>query len=300
MLYKNDEIYRLTAADHKMIKDLYPKFPIRLTYPEHRIKKNPKNPLPDQPNSISFPLKVTVKSKMGADEWRYAEQRIVGEKGQIIWYPATLMLRGPKTLQETDMELVWWLVTCCPWLEGGKNYDGKPSLCAIEDLRGKAEKTAMREEEVSDVKALIYSSKIGLGEKKLRTIAKAYFISESDDMTFPQIKIAVEKEVMRDKENGIKKFLELCDAEQIITIKSNLQNAIDKKIIAFNHAKRNWEWVSGVGKKRELIAQVVPAMDENEALYDYYMGNQQFAIQLTSALKGKKLVMADADEEPEE
>ena len=72
MLYKNDEQYKMTTQDFNDMKKLYPKYPIRLIYPESRVRpsKSKHNRLPDKPNSISFPLSATVKTDKGADVWR--------------------------------------------------------------------------------------------------------------------------------------------------------------------------------------------------------------------------------------
>ncbi|MBU1613608.1 hypothetical protein KKC87_04265 [Patescibacteria group bacterium] len=308
MLYKNDEVYRLTPADHKELKQKFPKFPIRLIYPESRVRpsKSKHNRLPDRPNSISFPLVAVIKTKTGTETWRYAENKIQGANGRTIWSPHNLVLRGSIVLKDTDIELVYWLVNCCPFLEGGNNSNGKPPKCTIEDLRGTAEKRAIKEEETATVKALIYSSQVGLPEEKLRQVAKAYFINDVEELSYAQVKIAVETSIHRDKRMGVQKFLEMVDAEQVLTVRANLQEAIDKKIITFMVQKKTWAWVTDQGKKNEPIVQIVTGKDQNEALYDYYLGNRGFAKELISALKGQGVVLADGaddidlDADPEE
>lgn len=295
MLIKNDKPYELTAAEHKFIKQKYPKFPIRLTYPESRVKPSrlKHNTLPDKPNSISFPLSAVVKTTTGTEQWRYAENKIIGTNGRVIWSPRNLILRGTMLLQETDVELVYWLVKCCPFLEGGENFNGKVAKCVIEDLVGAAERKAMREEELATVKALIYSSKVGIGEKRLRIIAKAYFIRDVDELSFAQTKLAVENMVHRDKINGVQKFLDLVEAEQVLNVRASLQGAIDKNIITFMPQKKSWAWVGGPGRKNIVICQIGAGADPNEALYDYYLGNRSFAQEVTSALKGNKIIVPD-------
>jgi hypothetical protein len=301
MLYKNDEVYRLLPADHKLLKDKFPKWPIRLIYPESRVRKSKlkHNVLPDKPNSISFPLFATVKTPLGADTWRFAENKIYGSNNQIIYTPSNLILRGSMVLQEHDKELVYWLVKCCPFLEGGENFNGKVPKCIIEDLVGNAEKKAMKEEEAATLKALIYSSKMGLGETRLREVAKAYFIPDVNELTFAQVKLAVENRVLSDKRAGVEKFLELVEAEQVLDVRANLQNAIDRDIITFMAQKRIWAWVTEQGKKNIPICQTGAGQDPHEALYDYYLGDRSFAKEITSALKGNKVVMSEGADEPD-
>lgn len=292
MLYRNDEPYKMTAEDHREIKKKFPKFPIRLIYPEARVRpsRSKHNTKPDQPNSISFPYVATVKTDKGADVWRYAENRIYGTNGQVLYQPSNLILRGTRILQATDIELVWWLVKCCPFLEGGENWNQKIPKCKIEDLRGSAEIKAQREEQMATVKAMIYSSKMGLGEKKLRQLAKAYFIPEVDELSLAQVKIAVENTISRDRVHGVQKFLDMAEAGQVMEVRANLQSAIDRKIITYMVQKKTWAWVTGTGLKNEPICQIGAVADPSEALYDYYLGNRAFAQELIAALKGKKVV----------
>ena len=301
MLYKNDKIYEMTTEDHRKLKKKFPKFPVRLIYPEIRVKKSRSkhNRLPDKPNSISFPLAATVRTKTGTENWRYAENKINGTDGQIIWSPYNLILRGTMMFVEEDVELLFWLQYCCPFLQGGDNFNGKVPKCVFEDLISAAEIKAQREEQMADVKALIYSTKLGLGEKKLRLVAKAYFISEVDDLSLPQVKLAVESEIRRNKRGGVKQFLELVDAEQALDIRSSLQAAIDQKIITFMAQKKTWAWVTDHGKKNIPFADISAASDPYEALYDYYMGNRKFAQDIIAALKGESFVPIEGADDPD-
>ncbi len=295
MLYRNDEQYKMTQEDHRVIKKKFPKFPIRLIYPEARVKpsRSKHNRLPDKPNSISFPFNATVKTDKGADVWRYAENRIFGTNGRTIYQPHNLILRGSMILQSTDIELVFWLVKCCPFLQGGANWNTRLPKCMIEDLVGTAEIKAMKEEEIATLKAMIYSSKMGVGEKKLRQLAKAYFISDVEELSFAQVKLAVENTVSRDKINGVKNFLDMAESGQVMNVRANLQSAVDKKVITYMVTKKTWAWVTANGLKNEPICQIGAVADPTEALYDYYLGNRGFAQELIAALKGETVVMAE-------
>jgi hypothetical protein len=300
MLYKNDELYKMTAADHKYVKQRFPVFPIKLTYPDSRIKpsKSKHNRLPDKPNSISFPMSAPVKSKMGTESWRYAENRIIGTNGRVIWSPTNLVIRSMRLLQEEDIELIFWLIKCCPFLEEGDNFNGRVPKCAIEDLVGKAEKKATKEADVAKMKALIYAPDIGLSEKELRTVAKAYFISGVDDLSHAQVKLAVETMVNRDKREGIKNFLNLVDADAALKVRSSIQRAIDKEVITYMVDKRTWAWVTPQGEKNEPICQITAGNEPHQALYDYFLGDKQFATELATALTGSKVVASKTADVP--
>lgn len=300
MLYKNDEQYKLTAVDIKLIREKFKKFPTRVTYPEDRVKKSPSahNTLPDKPNSLSFPLNATVKTPSGSDVWRFAENRIIGAKGEFVYLPHNFFLTGTFMLQENDMELIWYLWTKCPHTQGGLNYNGRKAKCVFEDLIGAADRKADREARESDVKALIYSSKVGILESKLRMVAKAFFIPEVDDMTFSQVKVSLQTEINRDRQHGTERFLEMVDHEEHIEIRATLQTAIDKNLIKYVPSKRTWNWVMGPGKKHEQFAEIIASADPNEALMDLFKGDKKFAQSLISSLKGNKVVLSEGAGSP--
>jgi hypothetical protein len=168
--------------------------------------------------------------------------------------------------------------------------------CAIEDLVGIAERKAFKEEEIATVKALIYSSQVGLGETRLRQVAKAFFIPDVNDLSYAQVKLAVEHYVHRDRANGIQNFLELIDAKQTLAVRENIQKAVDSDLIKYMPRQRTWAWVTEHGRKNEPIVQIAANAEAHEALYDYYLGDRKFAEQLISALKGSKVVIPETEE----
>jgi hypothetical protein len=294
MLYKNGEVYTLTAQDHKDIKGRFKKFPLRLIYPLSRVNKNrlSHNKLPDKPNSITFPLAATRKTDTGTENWRYCEHRIVASNGTIRFTPANMYFRGNLTLTKKDIELIWWLVKVCPHMENGENFNNKVPKCAIEDKVGEADIRAEREERIATVKALIYSKQVGLGEKRLRQVARAFFIPNVDGLSFAQVKLAVENYIQSNK-NGVQKFLDLIDAKQVLEVRENIQKAIDQELIAFMLRNKSWAWVTEQGQKNIPIVEISANAEPHEALYDYYMGDRRFAEELISALKGSKVIIPE-------
>jgi hypothetical protein len=300
MLYKNDEPYKLSAAEHGKLARMFPKLkgtaskagmPLKLVYPKSRIKasRSAHNLKPDKPASIAFPLVATRRTDTGTEQWRYADNRVHGTNGSFVYSPVMLTFTGNKVLEQSDIELIYWLTEICPWLEGGTNWNGRTPKCVIENLIAEADVKAEKQRVLADLKALIYSDVVGLKEDKLRLVSKAYFIRNVDDMSLAQVQLSLEFEVMRDKTKGIANFLELVDAEQVLIVKSNIQVAIDNRIISFVKNQNTWSWVTEQGKKNEEIVKTIPTAEPNEALFDYYNGNQAFAEQLTAALKAAKL-----------
>ena len=293
MLLKNGERYTLTTADKKVVAKFFPKFPARLTYPPERVKKNTRNTKPDKPSSIKTPYFVSKKTLAGTETWRYYEYEHHLDGGRVKYTPTHMHLTGSMPITENDKELAFWLINASPYLKGGLNYNpDKVPKYAIENLIDKAEIEAAKKEKDTEFNTLIYNSQIGLPEDRLRQIASAMYIDGVKELTLPQVKLAVEWEVKRDKKEGVEKFLELAKAKQVLEIRSSIQKAIDNNLIKYNKSKKEWHWITDHGKKNELITKINPTVQENEALYAYYNGDANFAEQLLTSLK----VLTEAEE----
>jgi hypothetical protein len=290
MLYKNDEPYKLAPNDVKTLIDKFKRFPLAVIYPPERIVKSrsPQNRLPDKPNSISFPLSAVVKTKTGAEHWRYAENVIIKEHGVKKYTPKNLRFNGRMLLQETDMELAWFLYTKSIYCKEGLNHSGKTFKFMFEDLISDAEKKADLESVRSQVKALIYGNEFGLSEDKLRALAKAYFVKNVDMLSFAQVKIAIEHAIGRDARHGLEKFIEMTHMDELIKTRARMQNLMDAGKLKYDLAKKEWQWAED-GKKIELICKVAPGTNPNDVLYDYYMGNKDFQEVVESVEKSKKV-----------
>jgi hypothetical protein len=288
MLYKNDEQYKLAPNDLKALLDRFKKFPLVITYPPERIVKSRsvQNKNPDKPNSISFPLTATVKSKNGADHWRYAENIIIKEHGVRKYTPKNLRFNGSMTLQETDSELAWFLFTKSSYCKGGTNA-GRKYKFEFEDKITAAELKAEIESVRTHVKALIYSTELGLSEDRLRALAKAMFIRNVDDLTLAQTKLAIEHYINRTAD-GHEKFIEMTHMDDLIKTRMMMQTLMDANKLKYEVSKKEWQWIED-GKRIQGICKVAPGGNANDALYDYYMGNKNFQEEVEAVIMSKKI-----------
>lgn len=290
MLYKDGELYKLTDKDRDIVYKRFPfivKKGVRLVYPETRVKENPlpHNRLPDKPNSISFPLRATYKDeRVGTEIWRYAEDVVHLDGGDKKYYPINFTYNGMKALTKNDIELIWFLYTKCPYLQDGLNANNKKPKIMFENKPEQANKQAQKEAEMADVKALLYSEKLGLDDETLKMAARAYFISDVDDYTINEVKIHLQTAIFRDKVNGPKRFLELVQGGKEIDTRSKIQEAIDKKLIRYNMARREWDWIDDQEKKVEQIMRVPKAKNYNVAICTLFNSDKNFQEELEEAL----------------
>lgn len=300
MLYQNDLPYKLAPNDVQTLKKRFKKFPLIVKYPEERIVKNrsPQNKIPDKPNSISFDLFTTVKTVSGSEHWRYAENVTIGKHGIKRYTPRKFKFTGHVVLQETDIELAWFLYTKSPHCRGGLNQ-GRVIKFTFEDKINDAERKAEYESTRTQVKALIWGKDLGLSENRLRNLAKAYFIKNVDDLTFAQVKVAIEGEIVKDPTNGYQKFIEMTRMNEIIKIRTRMQDLIDIGAMKFDDKKRQWMWV-GADKNASLICKIGPAANPNDTLYDYFLGNKDFQEMVEVVEKSHNLNAGIGGDNPEE
>lgn len=288
MLYKNEEIYQLAPNDLKTLYDKFKRFPLKIVYPAGRITKSrsPQNKLPDKPNSMSFPLRSVVNTPTGSEVWRYADNVIIKEHGVKKFIPKNLRFNGTHVLEEKDKELAWFLYTKSQFCQNGKN-PGKAHKFMFEDLISEAEKRADAESLRTQAGALIFGKDIGLPEDQLRAIAKSYFIKNVDQLSFSQVKIAVDHAVKRTGDAGYAHFIDISRADDYLKLRVKIQGLIDAGRLKFDGSKKEWQWVEA-GKKIEGICKITPGSDPHQILLDYYNGNKNFQEMVDLVEKSKK------------
>ncbi|GAH25983.1 unnamed protein product, partial [marine sediment metagenome] len=181
MLHKNGKLYELKgfeiASVHKLLH-----LPIRLVYTGEQITPNKENPLPDKPAGINIPLKASIKTPVGFVEWIYSENIIRDAKGNVKYVPHTMPFTGNKLLTEYDIELIWFILFCCPYCKNNeleREQKRRPRF-EIEDAVTKAKILAGHKRLMARVNTMLYDLDVGLNEEDLRKIAKAYFIKNVD------------------------------------------------------------------------------------------------------------------------
>lgn len=317
MLYKNDVIYELVRFPKEVAeveKFFHNKFPVKVIYPPGRIvpSRLPHNRLPDKPNSISFDLKSVVKTNMGTETWRYAEEVVVDNKGNKRYTPKKFRFAGSRYLGRDDIELIYFLLK-----KSEHRYKSQDELSQddtikqssrpkfmFEDLIGEAEKKAMKKSTDLKIGRLLFSDDEGLPEEKLRSLARAFFIKGIDDYSLAQVRIILDEKIHRTK-NGEDRFFSMVENDTELNNRVSIQKAIDKKLIFFDEGMKKWFWRTD-DEKTKLICNVPPSKNSYDALFDLFLGDDRFQADLKAALmavtpKAKKVkaVMGDNTDENE-
>jgi hypothetical protein len=287
MLYKNEEIYKLDAKEVKGIEEYFHnKFPVKMIYPPDRIQKSrlPHNRLPDKPASLSFKLRSVVKTDMGTQIWRYAENVVVGDHGKKKYMPANFVFEGEKWLKRDDIELIFFLLRKCEHCSGGDNNTGKV-MFMFEDLVTEAEKRAEKKEKESRLDILLYNKEYGMEEERLRDIAMALDITVADK-SLAQVKNAISDKVHTMK-NGFDRFFDMVNAPEEIATRVNIKKVIDMGVLQFHDKNREWQWQTPQGTEKVKGGKVSPNKTPIEALYDLYKGDESFRDDMQAVLLTK-------------
>jgi len=202
---------------------------------------------------------------------------------------------GNKLLTEYDIELIWFILFCCPYCKNNKlqpEQRRRPRF-EIEDAVTKAEILTRRKRLMAKVNTMLYDLNVGLPEEKLRKVAKAYFIKGVDGLTRPQIELALENMILieeRNKKSGLQRFLDVTDAEKELISKGKIQTAVDRKIIRYIANKNMWFWLGEKGKPTLEICRITGGASPYNALHHWMMNNDEFATALEDHLKGETVV----------
>lgn len=304
MLYKNDEQYKLDPKEIASVKEFFHnKFPVEVVYPPDRIVKSrlPHNRLPDQPNSISFDLKSTVKALDGAEVWRYADDIIYDKNGKRKYLPRKFRFAGTRYLDLTDIDLIFFLLRKSEYRyisdderkENPKLKQSRQPKFMFKDLITEADRKVEKKATESKITTLLYNPDLGLSEEKIRQVAKAYFIKSVDDLSLSQVKILLETKIGEKKTGGPEKFFRMVNADEEIDARSSIQAVIDMNFIRYDTAKGSWFWNTEGENGKSQICKVSKNDVPVEVLYNLYVGDVSFkeeikALVMTKQKKTKK------------
>lgn len=290
MLYRNDEIFNLKGAPEeraKIEKFFHKKFPVKVIYPPNRITPSrlKHNRHPDKPASISFDLKATVKTSMGSETWRYAENVIIGEHGKKEYLPKKFQFDGVKFLDQDDIELIYFLLFKSPhrYLSDEELNDPENKKKGIkqaarpkfmfEDLISAAEKRVEAKKLQQKIDALLYGE-LALSEETLREVATAMWLNV-EGKTFAQVRLLIGDSIPKLK-GGVDEFFKLTDGDEELKKRCSLQKLINADVLHFDSLKKTWYWKGKNGKEEQACKLAPDVTNGTEALYDHYKGDAEF------------------------
>jgi hypothetical protein len=150
---------------------------------------------------------------------------------------------------------------------------------------------------------MIDDDELGLPEERLRAIAKAYFVPNVDDLSLDQVRVVLDLEVRKDRQNGLQRFIDMSNTEDLIKNRGKVRTAIDEGIVKFSPKEKMWAFVNE-DKSLDPICKV-NKIEPQAGLVEFYGGDKDFAQRLDAELDGigavevvSKVVQAEGEITP--
>jgi len=176
----------------------------------------------------------------------------------------TFSPRGDLTVNAQDKDLIIFMLNH-PRRAKNKNGSGsKRPLFYMEDKKAEAKEKVASEAGVAKMKKLIYDEDDRLPEEKLRVIAKSLRVGNVDLLSLEEVQVGIEQ-MCRYNPN---KFLSSVGLGKDVTMKSNLQSAIESGILRCD--KGRWTLLNKDTNKTQPLATVRKSEDEVEALISWF------------------------------
>ena len=265
----------------KTIKKDY-KLPVRFKYVENYKTINPEHPSrPEQPANIPIKTIVTVKGDNGQEIWQYYETSRPSPRGdKLVYGPSWVPFSGSMMIGEDKIDKLYFMIFLCPHVKNGLcPSKARKSHYLIEDKYREAKRVAEKEAEIARVKMLIYDDSYGLGEKKLISLAMAYYIPGVEDLTLPEIQNSLWKTVEMESKSSNDAFSNFIDNSGIgetIRIRALVQEAIEKKCIDVHGrmGKKTWRWMDDK-EYGETICSILPGRKPKDVLIEHLSRNRE-------------------------
>lgn len=267
---------------------------IHIGYPKELIKENPDNPgKPDKPASVVISYQASFLTDHGMDTIKYYKTVRISPNGEKIYDPPSFEFRGSSGYDIKKLEEAVFIIYYCPRTKNGANQDhNKVAYMEVEDLAGDARIKIEAESEMSYIIHLVTGGekRNGLSDKKVRKIAGAFFIPNAHSDNIYIVKDRLLDIVKRDHD-GMDKFLKYTGMKEAPSspseIKSNIQMAVDKKIIRSEDKgdSKRWRFLDEKGMMTSVICPISQRMDAKEELFKYYRENTDKYLLLLHELK---------------
>lgn len=288
MLYKNGSPYEMTEKEKQALRETFT-FPVYLRYPPHFIKPSKLNPLPDKPAGINIPLKSIIREDGTTVEWRWAQSTTLGQNGRTVFSPRVIPFQGDWSVRDLDLDLLYFLYYKSPYCMNGEldQRQKKKAYFEIEDLAQAATHKINTRRLEGRVRTLIDDDDLGLSERKLRAVAKAYFVPNADMLTLNQLRVVLDLEVRKDRKTGFQKFLNMVNADEMIKNRGLIRTAADEGVVRWDLKTKTWHFAheDGGTKKGDPICKV-NKIEPMAGLVEFYNGNDDFKQRLDAEMDG--------------
>lgn len=245
------------------------KYPIVFRYNPELVRNDFENPGKKiKPSGRNILLEATLGDvTTGTTTWRYYRSSPLE--------PRFIEFQGNLTVNNKDFDLAIFLIYMSTQCMNGKNA-GKSHKCCfqVENKRMEAESFVQKRKDMSRCNALIFEyDLLGFKEEDLRTFAKAFFVSNIDNMETAEIQAALSNAVEFEEKRsgneikGYKRLIEMAfENPKIATYYGLIHDCIENKIL--KSEPKHWILMNELGQKERNF---IPILAEHKKLQDLYL-----------------------------
>lgn len=294
MLYVNDELIKKGTPYwdryNEFLQSKLPKMSDPVIFRTGRPLRFNKSGLPERNPEEWIPLQHTTYGQEGDEYWAYCDRPPRKKQdGKMIYSPrGKIMRNGWKFDRIKDAELIFFFTEISPFVVKGR--------IVLEDKRRDARKVIDKEAGELDVKFMILSEHSPISpdqtgnEDTLRMVASGWGIANVEDLSIEEVKVELLSKVQTSNAQynvtgrGFKEFLNEIDSRGKLTLRANVQRAVDKGIILYDDPNFTWRFASN--NQPLMVVPVNAAADAQKALYNFLYTNEKLAGVLEYALTG--------------
>lgn len=212
------------------------------------------------PNSYNLELVAVVKKDHGSPEsWRYVpgSSYDIDDRGNYRFRENHYPFLGNTTFTESDVDLAYFLIVCCPQMKDGPNSNSK-SEPVFQVVNHEAAAMKKRVQKIQEAKytTLLWES---MGDDDLRAIGKVYQISNCDTMGINELRDRIDQKVRAPKKDGggVDVFLSKTKGlTRLDDMKGFVQQCKEVKCIVFKQDVKKWFLIDEEGKDLKELATV--------------------------------------------
>lgn len=298
-ILKNGEKYVLTPADKSKIRErLQSRFPAVFKMPPEWFQHDQYNPgRIIRPPAVNIPAKSVILSNGEYATWVYAKTFKIDPKTQnLIPDKPSIRFTTEKIVGENEMDLLFYLLFCCPLLAGSPHSNGKQSFYVLEDKVADASVYVERRKAKTIAE---YEITMGLASARIREIALAYDIPNAFDpnTTIVEIQDALLK--MLERSNNYEKFVEKMDLKEEIEIKAQA-NYLQSKGSLIYTPESGWVLLDNNGRPAAEIGKAKATKSPMDSLIHYCLSDSNKLKDLMNHddISYKDLIKDEEEEKP--
>ena len=253
----------------------------------------------------TIPFKDIANGPNGAEEWQYSPTlaRKNPTTGRLI-LPAQSrrhFMKQSWTIQKSNVDLLFFLLKKCSFVKRGIIY--------MEDKAGAAAKEVVARSKEGDMKFFIYSDHSPISvkstgdESRLRQLALSFGVGHAlneDILSFAEVQLALENQLVRNEENpnkkaeeGIGAFLEACQENgEFMEARAKIYSALASGGIRFEVSDSTFKFADG----RTLASVPMNQKDRKESyLADLFIADAKKYDGFVNAVFGEKIEITKAE-----